>query len=72
MKNEIRNYRDLENKSILLKINDKDFYGTFYIKNQKLFLNINMTNDIEEWRSTCNNIKSISATFVENKKKLHF
>ena len=33
MKNEIRNYRDLENKSILLKINDKDFYGTFYIKN---------------------------------------
>ena len=70
MKNEIRNYRDLENKSILLKINDKDFYGTFYIKNQKLFLNINMTNDIEEWRSTCNNIESISATFVENKKRI--
>lgn len=70
MKNEIRNYRDLENKSILLKINDKDFYGTFYIKNQKLFLNINMTNDIEEWRTTCNNIESISATFVENKKRI--
>lgn len=70
MKNEIRNYRDLENKSILLKINDKDFCGTFYIKNQKLFLNINMTNDIEEWRSTCNNIESISATFVENKKRI--
>lgn len=70
MKNEIRNYRDLENKSILLKINDKDFCGTFYIKNQKLFLNINMTNDIEEWRSTCNDIESISATFVENKKRI--
>lgn len=72
MKNEIKNYRDLENKSILLKINDKDFCGTFCIKNQKLFLNINMTNDIEKWRSTYNNIESISATFVENKKKLHF
>ena len=68
MNGKITNWRDLENKSVLLKINEKDFYGTFYIKNQKLFLNINMTNDIEEWRSTCNDIESISATFVENKK----
>lgn len=68
MNGKITNWRDLENKSVLLKINEKDFYGTFYIKNQKLFLNINMTNDIEEWRSTCNDIDSISATFVENKK----
>lgn len=70
MNKEITNWKDLENKSILLKINDKDFYGTFYIKNQKLFLNINMTNDIEEWRSACNDIKSISATFIENKKRI--
>lgn len=70
MKNEIRNYRYLENKSILLKINDKDFYGTFYIKNQKLFLNINMTNDIEEWRNTCDDIECISANFVEDNKKI--
>lgn len=70
MNNKITGLKDLENKSILLKINEKEFYGTFYIKNQKIFLNINMTNDIEEWRSTCNDIEYIYATFVENRKRI--
>ena len=70
MKNSLNNWKELENKSVLLKINDKIFFGTFYIKEQKLFLNINMTNDIEEWRKTCNDIKYISANFIENNKKL--
>ena len=29
-----------------------------------------MTNDIEEWRSTCNDIEYIYATFVENRKRI--
>ena len=70
MNNKITNYKDLNNKSILLKLNRKEFYGTFYIKNQKLFLNINITNDIDEWSSTINDIEFISATFVENRKQI--
>lgn len=70
MKKIINNWQDLEGKSVLLKINDKNFYGTFYTKEQKLFLNITMTSDIEEWRNTCKDIECISASFVEDNKKI--
>lgn len=70
MKKSINSWQSLENKSVLLKINDKNFYGTFYIKEQKLFLNVTMTNDIEEWRNTCDDIECISANFVEDNKKI--
>ena len=70
MDNTINKFQDLENKSILLNINGKNFFGTFNIKNQDLFININMTNDIEEWRRTCKNIKCICAKFIKDNRKI--
>lgn len=68
MKNSINRWQDLVNKSILLIINEKKFYGSFYTKEQQLFLNVTMTNDIEEWRNACHDFDCISAYFVEDNK----
>lgn len=70
MKKVINNYKELENKTISLTINRKKFYGSFYLEGCNLFLKINMTKDINEWRKTCNNFDCISGYFIENKEKI--
>lgn len=70
MKEKLKKWKDFENKSIILIINQKEFFGTFYIKENKLLLKITMTNDINEWRKTNNDIPLIQAILIENNQKI--
>lgn len=65
---EIKSWKSFINRSVKVKINGKEFPAVFYEKEEKLYLSITMTGDIEEWRKTENDFECLSAELPNSKK----
>lgn len=67
---EIKEWKDLNNRSIIVKYNEKEYPGTFFIREERLILSIMMTTDIEEWRKAVNDIEVLPAYLIDNNRKI--
>ena len=67
---EIKEWKDFNNRSIIVKYNGKEYPGTFFIKEERLILSIMMTTDIEEWRKAVNDIDVLPAYLIDNNRKI--
>ena len=67
---EIKEWKDLNNRSIIVKYNEKEYPGTFFIREERLILSIMMTTDIEEWRKAVNDIEGLPAYLIDNNRKI--